>query len=205
MQNKPNFRKAKMNVNIYYTNDYKIFIPLAGYKNKPNSNPIKPNLRKAKMNVNLILTKDYRNNVAFAVQQNKPNSNPKQTQTKPILEAMNVNFYAAGYYENKSTFAVSKARPNNPKDRVHHCLEFCGENPPFGGSKSWANTQPRCFSFLVLSNCWLTLYIVYCLISPDRPCRLSLVLKWVFLKAGFLVLARRFLPQICITFAFRNS
>ena len=40
MQNKPNFQKAKMNVNIYYTKDYKIFIPLAGYKNKPNSNPI---------------------------------------------------------------------------------------------------------------------------------------------------------------------
>jgi hypothetical protein len=40
MQNKPNFRKAKMNVNIYYIKDYQIFIPLAGQKNKPNSNPI---------------------------------------------------------------------------------------------------------------------------------------------------------------------
>ncbi len=36
------------------------FIPLAGYKNKPNTNPNKPNLRKAKMNVNLTLTKNYR-------------------------------------------------------------------------------------------------------------------------------------------------
>ncbi len=41
MQNKPNFQKAKMNVNIYYIKDYQIFIPLAGQKNKPNSNPIK--------------------------------------------------------------------------------------------------------------------------------------------------------------------
>jgi len=48
---------------------------------------------------------------------------------------MIVNFYAAGYYEIKPTFAA-----NNPKGRVHHCLEFYGENPPFGGSKSWAYT-----------------------------------------------------------------
>ena len=127
-------------------------------------------------------------------------TNPIQTQTKPILEAMNVTFYAAGYYEIKPTFAA-----NNPKGRVHHYLEFCGEKPPFGGSESWAYTQPHCFSFLVLSNCWLTLYIVYCLIPPDRPWRLSLVLKWVFFKAGFLVLVTRFLLQICITFVFRNS
>ncbi len=33
-----------MNVNIYYIKDYQIFIPLAGQKNKPNSNPISENL-----------------------------------------------------------------------------------------------------------------------------------------------------------------
>jgi hypothetical protein len=60
MQNKPNFQKAKMNVNIYNIKDYQNFIPLAGYKNKPNSNPIKPNLLKTQMNVNLTLTMDYR-------------------------------------------------------------------------------------------------------------------------------------------------
>jgi hypothetical protein len=43
MQNKPNFRKSQMNINIYYIKVYQIFIPLAGYKNKPNSNPNKPN------------------------------------------------------------------------------------------------------------------------------------------------------------------
>jgi len=41
MQNKPNFRKAKMNVSNIITMNYKNFIHLAGYKNKPNSNPIK--------------------------------------------------------------------------------------------------------------------------------------------------------------------
>jgi hypothetical protein len=29
-----------MNINIYNIKDYQIFIPLAGQKNKPNSNPI---------------------------------------------------------------------------------------------------------------------------------------------------------------------
>ncbi len=63
----------QMNVNIYDRKDYKNFIPLAGQKNKPNSNPIKPNLRKAKMNVNLTLIKDYRKKDDFAVRINKPN------------------------------------------------------------------------------------------------------------------------------------
>ena len=36
MQNKPNVRKAKMNVKSCNTKDYQKFIPLAGQKNKPN-------------------------------------------------------------------------------------------------------------------------------------------------------------------------
>ena len=73
MQNKPNSPNVQIYINIYDTKDYENFIPLAGQKNKPNSNPIKPNLRKAKMNVNLTLTKDYRKKDDFAVQKNKPN------------------------------------------------------------------------------------------------------------------------------------
>ena len=73
MQNKPNFRKAKMNVNSLITMNYKNFIPLAGQKNKPNSNPNKPNLQKAKMNVNLYIIKDYRKKDDFIVRINKPN------------------------------------------------------------------------------------------------------------------------------------
>jgi hypothetical protein len=43
MQNKANFQNSQMNVNLYNTTDYEFFLPLAGQKNKPNSNPIKPN------------------------------------------------------------------------------------------------------------------------------------------------------------------
>ncbi len=61
MQNKPNFLKYQMNINLIMTMLYGNFHLLGRSKNKPNSNPIKPNLRKAKMNVNSVKTKDYRN------------------------------------------------------------------------------------------------------------------------------------------------
>ncbi len=73
MQNKPNFAKAQMNVNIYYTEIYENKHNWILGQNKPNSNPIKPNFQKAKMNINSIITKDYRKKDDFAVQKNKPN------------------------------------------------------------------------------------------------------------------------------------
>ncbi len=76
MQNKPNFQNTQMNVSNIITRNYNNFLPLAGQKNKPNSNPIKPNLRKAKMNINSIIAKDYRKKDDFVVRINKPNSNP---------------------------------------------------------------------------------------------------------------------------------
>jgi hypothetical protein len=59
-----------MNVNSLITKDYENFIPLAGQKNKPNSNPISS---KAKMKANVFVRKDYENKTAFRHQQNKPN------------------------------------------------------------------------------------------------------------------------------------
>jgi len=44
MQNKPNFRKAQMNVNPYNTRYYENKSNWTLSENKPNSNPIKPNL-----------------------------------------------------------------------------------------------------------------------------------------------------------------
>jgi len=38
-----------MNINPYNTTDYEKFIPLAGQKNKPNSNPIKPCPERSRM------------------------------------------------------------------------------------------------------------------------------------------------------------
>ncbi len=73
MQNKPNFRKAKMNVSIFSKMAYENKRNWTIGQNKPNSNPIKPNPRKAKMNINLTLTKDNRKKDDFAVRKNKPN------------------------------------------------------------------------------------------------------------------------------------
>ena len=76
MQNKANFKKSQVNVNLYNITDYEEKSDWTPGENKPNSNPNKANFRKAKMNVNLTLTKDYRKNDDFAVRKNKPNSNP---------------------------------------------------------------------------------------------------------------------------------
>jgi hypothetical protein len=62
--------------------NYKFFIPLAGQKNKPNSNPIKPNCRRARMNVNSLIIKDYRKYDDFAVRINKANSRKIQNERK---------------------------------------------------------------------------------------------------------------------------
>jgi len=110
MQNKPNFIKDQMNVSIYYTNEYKNFIPLAGYKNKPNSNPIKPNTNpipeSPKMNETLFATKVYENITTFRLEQNKANSNPN----KP-------NFFK-GQNELKTT--CRKVRPHPSKLRMEN-------------------------------------------------------------------------------------
>jgi hypothetical protein len=47
MQNKPNYKDAQMNVNIYYTEIYEKISDWTIGQNKPNSNPIKPNFQKA--------------------------------------------------------------------------------------------------------------------------------------------------------------
>ncbi len=51
MQNKPNLRKAKMNVNSLITTDYENIANWTIGQNKPNSNPIKPNFKGKKMTV----------------------------------------------------------------------------------------------------------------------------------------------------------
>ena len=76
MQNKPNFRKAKMNVNSLIIKDYRKKDDFAVQKNKPKTNPILSAVGGLQMNISSALTKDYERNDAFAVQKNKPNSNP---------------------------------------------------------------------------------------------------------------------------------
>jgi len=100
----------QMNINIYDIKDYQIFVPLAGQKNKPNSNPNKPNLRKAKMNVNLTLTNGYRKKDDFTVRINKPNFRNGQNERK-----LNFN---KGLHK-KRLFRIPKNKPNsNPISKL---------------------------------------------------------------------------------------
>ena len=45
MQNEPNLRKDKMNLNLYPAKNYEDLRPCVRPKNKPNSKPIKPNFK----------------------------------------------------------------------------------------------------------------------------------------------------------------
>ncbi len=84
---KPNFKKAKMNVNLTLTKDYRKKDDFAVRINKPNSNPIS---EKPKMNVNLYVIEDYENKTALRLEQNKPkqtqfqNTIPKKREEKKV-------------------------------------------------------------------------------------------------------------------------
>ena len=121
MQNKPNFRKAKMNVSNIITMNYQNFIPLAGQKNKPNSNPIKPNLKRAKMDINIYYTEVYENILcirqSMKTNPNKPNS---------LKAQINANSLVIKDYENRWQRRVRKNKANQSQ-----FVFFTAENAEF--------------------------------------------------------------------------
>jgi len=86
MQNKPNLRKAQMNVSAVLTKDYENK-PIGNLAKtnpiqtqyKANTNPIS---EKPKMKLNFYLTKDYENETAFRLHPRRG----KQTQSNPIFK-----------------------------------------------------------------------------------------------------------------------
>jgi len=88
MQNKPNSLNVQICINVYDTKDYNNFIPLAGYKNKPNQTQFKPKTNPIskipKMNVNTSYTREYNNKTASGFEKTKP----KQTQSNPICHGV---------------------------------------------------------------------------------------------------------------------
>jgi len=73
MQNKPNFRKAKMNVSYSNKMNYKKTNLALSEVEWANSNPIKANFQKRKIDAKCVFTKDYRKKDDFSVRINKPN------------------------------------------------------------------------------------------------------------------------------------
>jgi len=106
MQNKPNFQHVQMNIYPYNTTAYEKFIPLAGQKNKPNSNPNKPNCRKGEIDAKSVFTKGYIKKDDFAVRINKPNSNPISVKPK-----MSANTFFTKDYENNPPSGSKKTNP----------------------------------------------------------------------------------------------
>jgi len=84
---KPNFRRARMNVNLLITKDYRKKDDFAVQKNKPNSNPIS---ERPKMNANVFITKDYENETA----QRPKKTNPIKPNFKRALFSTKIgNFF----------------------------------------------------------------------------------------------------------------
>ncbi len=107
MQNKPNFAKAQMNINVYSTMDYENKHNWTLGQNKSNSNPIKPcpersrmgqfpkspNERKCLCHKGLQKKRHFRSPKKQT--QFKPNQSLSWAQSNgPILKRMNVNFCA---------------------------------------------------------------------------------------------------------------
>jgi len=78
---KPNLKRAKMNVTLLITKDYRKNDDFSVRINKPNL------VKGQKMNVNLYVIEDYENETAFRPKK----TNPKQTQFKPNLRKAKMN------------------------------------------------------------------------------------------------------------------
>jgi len=136
MQNKPNFQKSQMNVNIYLQTAYENKRDWTLGQNKPKTNPIaervklmqsvylqrimkknaakgyektKPKQTQFTKSANerkLLCNKGLQKKDNFAVRKNKPNSNPISSKAK-----MSENSLLANDYENKTALRPQKNKP----------------------------------------------------------------------------------------------
>jgi len=113
MQNKPNFRKAKMNLTLYPTKGYENETAFRPPQNKPNTNPKqsqnKPNSLMAKMTATFFPTKGYENESPSSLTENKPNQTHSQNQndTPAFLPNLMPSFIIRPHSQANSPAAVS--------------------------------------------------------------------------------------------------
>ena len=107
MQNEPNFKNTKTNINHYAKSIYKQKTLTAQQKNEPKRTQFKThratihlfmqnkaNFKNAKMNINYYTTNNYNENRLRQGRKNKPKTNPnkpKQTQFSLLLRANSCN------------------------------------------------------------------------------------------------------------------
>lgn len=97
-------------------------------------------------------------------------------------------------------------------DKLNTFVIFCPRTeknycPILGGYRAPPAPKIRanCISFPVFCSFFISLYIVYCLISPLSPILPARPLKWGFLKSSFLILTGFILPCLYVNFALRKS
>ncbi len=116
-------------------------IPLAGQKNKPNSNPIKPNFQNAKMNINSIITKDYRKKDDFAVRKNKPNFQNAKNERKLICYRGLWEWNRLPAQKNKPKQSQFLQRPKWTKNRMPENLAT-----PYGEARHFSACSEQNYS-----------------------------------------------------------
>ena len=124
MQNEPNFKNTKTNINNYTKSIYKQKPPTAQQKNEPKRTQFrshtagihlfmqnKANLQGGKMNITSYKTNNYNKNPLCQGRKNKPKTNPKQTQSNPQYK--NVIASAARQSQPRdTTYAIRENKPN---------------------------------------------------------------------------------------------
>jgi len=104
MQNKANFRKAKMNINLYLTMAYKNETAFRVRKNKPKQSQFQNRQNEPKCCFNKGLCKKTR----FPARKNKAKTNPIGWMPK-----MNVTSFITSDYDNKRPYRRWENKPNS--------------------------------------------------------------------------------------------
>ena len=113
MQNEPNFKNAKMNINYYPTTNYNENRLAGQQKNEPKRTQFrshragihlfmqnKANLQGGKMNITSYKTSNYNENCLTGESKNKPKTNPIKPNSPPKLAHMiEILFYLCDFSE----------------------------------------------------------------------------------------------------------
>jgi len=134
MQNKANFRKSQMNVNLYNTTDYENKWQRRVRKYKPNSNPIKANSKPI-----------------------KANKMPKQTQYKPNTNPIKPN-PPARYAIRNTRYEIRDTNPIKPNFKGKK-MPDSGQYYHQEWEKGNKNLQEQHLSFSM--DVWKTAFLIY--------------------------------------------
>ena len=136
LQNKPKFRKVKLNVNKVLTKAYDIMDTWSSGKKQSQTNPNKAKFKKAKMNVTSIITVGYENKPPIRAQkkQSQTSKRQKPMQTSLPQRIMKITAVSASGKTNPNKPKRTQLKPikckNKPKTNPILARHLCGGSEP---------------------------------------------------------------------------